>query len=322
MRMSLVTDCLGFMSFEEMADTAVSLGYETLEFACGNWSKAPHVDLDALIESPIQREKFVNALNHRGLSIEALNCSGNQLAPNEEGREHQIVVEKTFKLAELLGVKNINMMSGLPGGGPVDTTPNWITTSWPPINLEILNWQWNEVALPYWEKTVREAREYGIEKIALENHGSQLVYNPETLFKLRNHVGDMIGLNFDPSHLIWMGGDPIVTLRTLGSAIYHVHAKDTRIERGIVESQGVLDTKNIDEFSTRSWNYVALGHGHEVGWWKEFFSVLSMVGYDGSVSLEMEDLTMDTLTALKKSTHVLKEALPKDFDEKRYVTSY
>ena len=322
MRMSLVTDCLGFMSFEEMADTAVSLGYETLEFACGNWSKAPHVDLDALIESSTQREKFVNALNRRGLSIEALNCSGNQLAPNEEGREHQIVVEKTFKLAELLGVQNINMMSGLPGGGPVDTTPNWITTSWPPINLEILNWQWDEVALPYWEKTVREAREYGIEKIALENHGSQLVYNPETLFKLRNHVGDMIGLNFDPSHLIWMGGDPIVTLRTLGSAIYHVHAKDTRIERGIVESQGVLDTKNIDEFSTRSWNYVALGHGHEVGWWKEFFSVLSMVGYDGSVSLEMEDLTMDTLTALKKSTHVLKEALPKDFDEKRYVTSY
>jgi sugar phosphate isomerase/epimerase len=322
MRMSLVTDCLGFMSFDEMADTAVSLGYETLEFACGNWSKAPHIDLDVLIESSIQRENFVNALKSRGLSIEALNCSGNQLAPNEEGREHQIVVEKTFKLAELLGVQNINMMSGLPGGGPVDTTPNWITTSWPPINLEILNWQWNEVALPYWEKTVREAREYGIEKIALENHGSQLVYNPETLFKLRNHVGDMIGLNFDPSHLIWMGGDPIVTLRTLGSAIYHVHAKDTRIERGIVESQGVLDTKNIDEFSTRSWNYVALGHGHEVGWWKEFFSVLSMVGYDGSVSLEMEDLTMDTLTALKKSTHVLKEALPKDFDEKRYVTSY
>ncbi|MDD9781263.1 sugar phosphate isomerase/epimerase [Priestia megaterium] len=322
MRMSLVTDCLGFMSFDEMADTAVSLGYETLEFACGNWSKAPHIDLDVLIESSIQREKFINALKSRGLSIEALNCSGNQFAPNEEGREHQIVVEKTFKLAELLGVKNINMMSGLPGGGPADKTPNWITTSWPPINLEILNWQWNEVALPYWEKTVKEAKEYGIEKIALENHGSQLVYNPETLFKLRNHVGDMIGINFDPSHLFWMGGDPIVTLRTLGSAIYHVHAKDTRIERGIAESHGVLDTKTIDEFSTRSWNYVALGHGHEVSWWKEFFSVLSMIGYDGPVSLEMEDLTMDPLTALKMSTHVLKEALPKDFDEKRYVTSY
>lgn len=312
--MSLVTDCLGFMSFEEMADTAVSLGYETLEFACGNWSKAPHVDLDALIESSIQREKFVNVLRERGLSIEVLNCSGNQLAPNEEGRAHQIVVEKTFRLAELLGIKNINMMSGLPGGGPGEKTPNWITTSWPPINLEILNWQWNEVALPYWEKTVQQAKEYGIEKIALENHGSQLVYNPETLFRLRNHVGDMVGMNFDPSHLFWMGGDPIVTLRTLGSAIYHVHAKDTRIEKGLVEAQGVLDTKTIDSFSNRSWNYVALGHGHDTNWWKEFFSVLSMVGYDGPVSLEMEDLTMDPLTALKKSTQVLKEALPKSFD--------
>jgi sugar phosphate isomerase/epimerase len=314
MRMSLVTDCLGFMSIEEMADTAVSLGYETLEFACGNWSKAPHVDLDNLLESSIQREKIVSALESRGLSIEVLNCSGNQLAPNEEGREHQIVVEKTFRLAELLGVKAINMMSGLPGGGPGDTTPNWITTSWPPINNEILDWQWNEIALPYWEKAVKQAKEHGIEKIALENHGSQLVYNPETLFKLRNHIGEMVGMNFDPSHLFWMGGNPILSLRKLGSAIYHVHAKDVRIEKGFVDTDGVLDTKTIDRFADRSWNYVALGHGHDTSWWKEFFSVLSMVGYDGPVSLEMEDLTMDPLTALKKSTNVFKEALPKDFD--------
>lgn len=314
MRMSLVTDCLDFMSLEEVANTAVSLGYDTLEFACGNWSKAPHLDLDSLLESSIKRDKFVSVLKGRNLSIEALNCSGNQLAPNEEGREHQIVVEKTFRLAELLGVKTINMMSGLPGGGPGETTANWITTSWPPVNVEILNWQWNEVALPYWEDTVKRAKEHGIARIALENHGSQLVYNPETLFKLRNHVGDMIGMNFDPSHLLWMGGDPIQALRTLGPAIYHVHAKDTRIERGLVDINGVLDTKTIDNFVNRSWNYVSLGHGHDVSWWKEFFSVLSMVGYDGTVSLEMEDLTMDPLVALKKSTSVLKEALPKDFD--------
>jgi sugar phosphate isomerase/epimerase len=314
MRMSLVTDCLGYMTLEEMADTAASLGYEILEFACGNWSNAPHVDLDGLLGSRTKRDKFVSVLKERGLSIEVLNCSGNQLAPNEEGKAHQEVVEKTFQLAELLGIKHINMMSGLPGGGPNDTTANWITTSWPPSTIEILKWQWEEVAFPYWEKMVKVAKEHGIEKIALENHGSQLVYNAETLFKLRNHVGDMIGINFDPSHHIWMGGDPIVTLRTLGSAIYHVHAKDTRIEKGIAKTYGVLDTKTIDQFSNRSWNYVSLGHGHDVGWWKEFFSVLSMIGYDGIVSLENEDLTMDPLTALKKSTQVLKEALPKDFE--------
>ncbi|WP_158738050.1 sugar phosphate isomerase/epimerase [Alteribacillus sp. YIM 98480] len=316
MRMSLVTDCLESMSFEEMVDTAASLGYEILELACGGWSDAPHVDLDGLLESLVQREKLMDTLKQRGLELHALNCSGNQLAPNEEGREHQVVVEKTFRLAELLGVKNINMMSGLPGGGPGETTPNWITTSWPPITTKILNWQWSEVALPYWEKTVKEAKEHGIEKIALENHGAQLVYNPETLFRLRNHVGDMIGMNYDPSHTFWMGGDPISVVRSLGDAIYHVHAKDTRIERGVFEQEGALDTKTIDCFATRSWNYVALGHGHETSWWKEFFSVLSMMGYNGPVSLEMEDLTMDPLTALKKSTTVLKESLPVDFERK------
>ncbi|SDI39592.1 Xylose isomerase-like TIM barrel [Alteribacillus bidgolensis] len=152
------------------------------------------------------------------------------------------------------------MMLGLPRGGPGETTPNWITTSLPPINSEILNWQWEEVALPYWEKTVQEAKNHGIEKIALENHGSQLVYNRETLMRLRDHVGEMVGMNFDPSHLFWMGGDPIMAVRSLGNAIYHVHAKDTRLEKGILETEGSLDTKSVHSFSNRSWNFAAIGY--------------------------------------------------------------
>jgi sugar phosphate isomerase/epimerase len=313
MRLCLLTDSLGNMSFEEMLDTSASLGYESLEFACGNWSKAPHVDLDGLLESGLKRDRFVSAIKSKGLEIEALNCSGNQLAPNEEGRAHQVVVEKTFRLAELLGVKKIVMMSGLPGGGPEDKTPNWITTSWPPLTTEVLNWQWTEIAFPYWEKTVLQAKEHGIEQIALENHGCQLVYNTETLFKLRNHVGKMVGMNLDPSHLFWMGGDPILAARQLGDAIYHIHAKDVRIEKGIVGADGVLDTKTTDCLSKRSWNFVALGYGHDTTWWREFFSVVSMIGYDGPISLENEDLTMDQLIAVKKSTKVLKEALPREF---------
>ncbi|EGO63018.1 xylose isomerase [Acetonema longum DSM 6540] len=312
MRLCFVTDGLGYMPFEEMLDTAAILGFESLELACGNWSKAPHVDLNGLLESGRSREKFVKEIKSRGLEIEALNCSGNQLAPNEEGKAHQEIVEKTFRLAELLGIKTIVMMSGLPGGSPTDITPNWIITSWPPITTKILNWQWNEVAFPYWQKTVKLAQERGIEKIALENHGCQLVYNPETLFTLRNHVGATIGMNLDPSHLLWMGGDPIAALRFLGDAVYHIHAKDVRIENGLIDKNGVLDTKAIECFSQRSWNYVALGHGRDLRWWKELFSVASMIGYKGPVSLEMEDLTMDPLTGVKKSMKVLKEALPRD----------
>lgn len=314
MRLCFNTDGLGKMPFEEMLDTVKELGTESVEIPCGNWSQAPHIDLDAMLESAQVREAFMDAIRSRGMELEALNCSGNQLAPNEEGAAHQQVVLKTFRLAELLGVKTIVMMSGQPGGGPDDKTPNWVTTSWPPIMTKILNWQWEERLIPYWEKTVKLAKDQGIERIALENHGCQMVYNPETFIRLQNAVGSVIGLNFDPSHLMWMGGDPISAIHALGGErIYHVHAKDVRIERGFSPANGVLDTKTIDKFSQRSWNYVALGHGRDLLWWKEFFSVLSMSGYDGPVSLEMEDLTMSPLTGVKKSFKVLKEALPREF---------
>lgn len=189
MRLCFNTDGLGYMPFEEMLDTLAKLGYESVEIACGNWSKAPHINLDEMLESADARKAFMDAIESRGLKLEALNCSGNQLAPNEEGRQHQAVVEKTFRLAGLLGVKSIVMMSGCPGGSPTDCTPNWIVTSWPPITTKILNWQWEEVLIPYWKKTVELAKENGIEKIALENHGCQMVYNPETLIRLRDAVG-------------------------------------------------------------------------------------------------------------------------------------
>lgn len=311
MRFCLNTDCLGYMPFEEMLDTVASLGYESIEIACGNWSKAPHIDLDAMLASEETRKAYMDAIAKRGLVLEVLNCSGNQLAPNEEGKQHQEVVEKTFKLAGLLGIKKIVMMSGCPGGSAEDHTPNWIVTSWPPITTKILNWQWEEVLIPYWKKTIELAKANGIEKIALENHGCQMVYNPETLIRLRDAVGPMVGMNLDPSHLFWMGGDPIEAARVLGEhgAIYHIHGKDSRPERRCWQPNGMLDTKPIDAFARRAWNYVAVGAGHDAKWWKEFFSVVRMSGYNDEVSLEMEDLTLSMLDGHLASLHVLREAL-------------
>ena len=115
MRLCFNTDGLGYMPFEEMLDTLAGLGYESIEIACGNWSKAPHINLDEMLESAEARKKFMDAIAARGLVLEALNCSGNQLAPNEEGRQHQAVVEKTFKLAGLLGRQDHRYDVGLPG---------------------------------------------------------------------------------------------------------------------------------------------------------------------------------------------------------------
>ncbi|MEB2490380.1 sugar phosphate isomerase/epimerase [Peribacillus frigoritolerans] len=314
MKVGLVTDVLGYMPFEEMLDTCVNQGIETLELGCGNWSKAPHLDLDGLLGNAAKRKQFLNELNVRGISIAALNCSGNQLDPSDEGTMHKAVVNKTFQLAGLLGVETVVMMSGCPGGGPSDRTPNWLTHPILPSHFEMLDWQWNEVAFPYWEKAVTTAKQNGVRKVAIENLGCNLVYNPETLFKLRHEVGDTIGMNFDPSHLFWMGGDPIAALRALGSAVYHIHAKDVRLERGIYDVQGLIDVKPMNQYAGRSWNYVALGYGHDSGWWKEFFTIVKMIGYEGPIVLEMEDLTMEPLTGVKKSMNVLKETLPREFD--------
>jgi sugar phosphate isomerase/epimerase len=292
-----------------MLGLAAELGISSLEFASGNWSRAPHLDLDGLLESGEKRRYFLDAITAKNLFIEALNCSGNQLAPNEQGALHQKVVEKTFRLAELLGVKKVVMMSGLPGGAPGDRTANWITTSWPPETTQILEWQWNEVALPYWEKTVVLAQNHGIARIALENHGCQLVYNAAGLKRLRDHVGPLVGMNLDPSHLFWMGGDPIAAVGELGPAIYHVHAKDVRTEQPFSGVNGFLDTQTIDKFAVRAWNYVSLGYGHDALWWKTFCSRLRMSGYDGALSLEIEDQLMDQISGTRKSVQLLKEAL-------------
>lgn len=156
---------------------------------------------------------------------------------------------------------------------------------------------------------MKKAESCGVEKIALENFSAQLVYNPETLFRLRNAAGPMVGLNLDPSHLIWMGADPIVAARELGEAIHHVHGKDVRIERHLAAVNGLLETKEVSEPANRAWNYVAVGCGKDLQWWKEFFSVVRMMGYDGEVSLEMEDLTMSPEAGIETSIHALQQSI-------------
>ena len=306
MRLGIKT-CTLDMSFEEMLRFCVEQGLETLEIGTGNWSSAPHIDLDKMVESDAARDEWYGKIKDAGLSLCALNCSGNHLAYEKD----MDVTLKTFELAEKLGVKKVVMMSGLPTGCPGDKTPVWVTGSWPPELLDVLKYQWEDVAIPSWKELVKKAKDFGIEKIALENHAQQLVYSTETLLRLRDAVDPIIGMNLDPSHLFWMGGDPIEAARVLGDtgALYHVHGKDSRIERRLVGPNGVLDTKGIDEYADRSWNYVAVGCGHDMLWWKEFVSVLRMSGYDDVISLEMEDLTMSMMDGHLTSIKTLKEAM-------------
>lgn len=308
MRIGLVTDSLGHLSFDNLLETAANLGIQALEFGCGGWSSAPHLNLDMLLENETERVNFVAKIRDYGLGISALNCSGNQLAPGERGKTNNRVVRNTMKLAQLIGIRRIVMMSGLPGG-PGDQNANWITTAWPPEGHEILRYQWDDVALPYWRGLVNQARENGIEKICVEQHAHQLVYNTETLLKLRDAVGEVVGVNLDPSHALWMGGDPLRAIRKLRGAIYHVHAKDTRIEPNNSEINTLLETKRNERVAERSWNYVTLGDGHSETWWRDFVIQLKQNDYDDVLSIEHEDHSVPPIVGVRKSIELLSNVI-------------
>jgi sugar phosphate isomerase/epimerase len=305
MKIGMITDSLGSLTFEEMLDASAELGLETLEFGCGNWSSAPHIDLDGLLESAAARRDFVAAIRDHGLSIAALNCSGNPLHPGAQGPKHHTVTEKTIRLASLLEVDRVVMMSGLPGG-PGDRNPNWIITDWPPECIEIERYQWEEKIIPYWKDLVAFSNNHGISKLCLELHGHQAVYNPTTLLRLRDAVGETVGANYDPSHPMWMGADPIAAVRALGSSIYYVHAKDTRVEPVPVGIDGVLDSRHGSRYAERSWNYITLGYGHGEGWWRHFCTALKQVGYDDVLSIEHEDMMLPPMEGMRKSVTLLR----------------
>jgi sugar phosphate isomerase/epimerase len=151
MKLCAVSESLGNLPFKEAAKASADLGLEALEIGMGNWSAAPHANLQTLLESKQKRQEFLSVLEQNGLSLAALNCSGNQLHPIDGERQNKVVYD-TVQVAELLGVHTIVLMSGLPAGGPNDVRPNWVTCAWPLENREILDWQWNEKLLPYWEK--------------------------------------------------------------------------------------------------------------------------------------------------------------------------
>ena len=308
MQIGLTTDSLGQLTFQELLETAASLGIQTLEFGCGNWSSAPHLNLGMLLESEAERANFLAKIRAHGLEISALNCSGNPLAPGQRGKSHDQVVRGTLKLAGLLGVNRIVMMSGLPGG-PGDQNANWITTAWPPEVHEILRYQWEEVALPYWRDLAEEARANGVEKICIEQHAHQLVYNTETALRLREAIGELVGVNFDPSHALWMGGDPLLSIRQLRGAIYHVHAKDTRIDAQNSGLNTLLETKPNDRVAERAWNYVTLGYGHSEIWWRDFVIQLKQNGYDDVLSIEHEDYSLTPIVGVRRSVELLKNVI-------------
>jgi len=308
MKIGMITDSLPGTDFDTMLGVAARLEMDMLEFGCGNWSSAPHLNLDRMLESESERRNFKAKLAAHGIAISALNCSGNPLHPGDTGRAHDAVTRKTIKLASLMDVERVVMMSGCPGAKG-DSNANWVTTEWPPEVREILRYQWDDVLIPYWRDLVAFANKTGVHKLCLELHGHQNVYNVHTLMRLREAVGTTVGANLDPSHLMWMGADPLAAARALGDAVYYIPAKDTRVDPVIAGINGVIETTPGDRYQGRSWNYITLGYGHGEQWWREFIAVLAAVGYDDVFSIEHEDPMLPALEGVERSVAFLRNVL-------------
>jgi sugar phosphate isomerase/epimerase len=308
MRIGVMTVLFQDLPFEKALDRVVSLGVSAVEIGTGGYPGSHHCPVDELLESNARRQEYLEAIHSRGLILSAFSCHYEPLSPDPDlARESDELFRKSVRLANLMEVPVVNAFVGCPAGRPGDKSPNWITCPWPPYFLEMLDYQWNQVAIPYWKEAGKFAEEHGV-KIGFEMHPGQLAYNVDTLLRLRNAVGPVIGCNFDPSHLFWNGVDPVAAIRELGEAIVHVHGKDVYVDHLNITVNGCNDNKPYDKIPERSWTFRAIGYGHDVKVWKDIVSALRLAGYDYVISIEHEDALMSSEEGLAKGVAALKEA--------------
>jgi len=304
MRVGVFTPLLSQVPLETVLKKLGELHITTVELATGNYVGDAHCKV-AMLDSPSALTEFRKMLSDHGVTISALSCHGNALHPDKNfAQQNREVSRKTILLAEKLGVPVMVDFSGCPGDSPHATAPNWVTCPWPPDFRQVLDWQWNEVVTPYWTEHAKFAADHGV-KIAVEMHPGFVVYNPETMLRLRSITGKNVGCNFDPSHLFWQQIDPIGAIRLLKDSIFHVHAKDTQLYPSNLARTGVLDTKPYTEERDRSWIFRTCGYGHGAEWWSEFISTLRMFGYDSVISIEHEDSLLSPGEGLAKAAAFL-----------------
>jgi len=309
MHIGVFTALWANLSYEDALDKAVAAGVSAVEIGAGGYPGGPHCPADALLESETRREEYMEAITSRGLILSALSIHNNPVHPDKKvAKEADEVFHRAVRLARLLGAPVINTFSGLPAGASGDTMPNWVTCPWPPHFLDILDYQWNEVSIPYWKEAGKFAEDHGV-KVALEMHPGMLVYNVDTMLRIREAAGPAIGCNFDPSHLFWNGVNPVAAIRKLGDAIFHVHGKDVYVDPLNVSVNGCNDNKPYDRIAERSWTFRTIGYGHGTKTWKDIMSAFRLVGYDYVISIEHEDALMSTDEGLAKAVAALKEAV-------------
>jgi len=309
MKVGVFTVLFAAKKFTDALKYIQRAGLDTIELGTGAYPGAPHTNVAELLKNQAKIREYKQKVADHGLEISALSCHGNPLHPNRAQRDKDHKEHRnTVLLAEKMGIKTVINFSGCPGGSEKDTTPNWVTCAWPPDFPQLLEWQWEKKVIPYWSREAKFAADHGI-RIAFEMHPGFVVYNTETMLRLRKECGKNIGANFDPSHLFWQGMDPLVSLRALKGAVFHVHGKDCIIHEDNTKLNGALDTKSYADEANRSWIFRTIGYGHGEDFWRDFVSTLRLIGYNGTISIEHEDSLLSVNEGFLKAVGLLKSVV-------------
>ncbi|MFC5277948.1 sugar phosphate isomerase/epimerase family protein [Halorubrum rubrum] len=311
MDIGVLTVPFGGESIEDAFAYLSGLGVDAVELGVGGFPGEDHVDREASLDDESRRAALADLLETHDLRVSALATHNNPLHPDEDrAGDADRELREAIELADRLGVDTVTCFSGLPAGAPGDSTPNWVTAPWPTEHAEAHEYQWDEVAIPYWSDLAEHADAHGVD-VAIEMHPNMLVYEPTGMLALREATNERVGANFDPSHLYWQGIDVTEAIRFLGEhdAIHHVHAKDTKVYESNARVKGVLDTTDYTEEPDRSWLFRSIGYGHGEAHWKDVVSTLRMVGYEGALSIEHEDSLTSPREGLEKAVDVLQRAV-------------
>lgn len=324
MQLGAYNACLADKSLPEALDVIAGLGLTSVEINSGGFLPPIHLPVEQIRESEDARQQYLGEFSSRGLTLTALNCNGNPLYPRA-GFPHSQDLIDSIELAALLGVKRVVTMSGTPGGEPGSSVPVWNPLPWWSPFLDVQDHQWS-VAIPYWKDVQARAAAAEV-KIAIEMHPGNIVFNPRTMHRLAEEINAThVGAEMDPSHLFWQGIDPVLAIADLGELVYNAAAKDTRINEA-AKINGVID----DSFSrvaegepgylplgggttlsgwpkSSSWDFVAVGRGHDTAYWTEFLRALHKIDPDMPVNIEHEDQELDQLEGLRFAANTLIEA--------------
>jgi sugar phosphate isomerase/epimerase len=289
MKLGLLTAPFPETSLDDVVGWTAANGFTTIEIAAWpasggetrRYAGTSHLDVGDLSET--RASEIVDGINQKGLEISGLGYYPNPLHPDPEHRRTVIDhLKKVIAAASKMQVPVVNTFIGADRAKTQDE--NWYE------------------AIRVWPEIVSWAEEKGV-KVAIENcpmifsadewpSGHNLAYNPKIWRRMFEEFGETIGLNFDPSHLVWLMIDIETAIEEFGERFYHFQAKDVMIDYDGLYENGTLS-------SGIGWQVPRLpGLGHVE--WNRVFSALYRVGYDGPIIIEHEDRDFEASDELVK----------------------